>query len=93
MADRGFEIQDLLVSKKASLNIPPFMRYKDQLDPDEEDETRQIASVRIHVERAIERIKNFNILRQIIPNTMAEDINKIWKVCAILTNFKGPLVL
>ncbi|XP_068712947.1 uncharacterized protein [Montipora foliosa] len=93
MADRGFEIQDLLVSKKASLNISPFMRCKDQLDPDEEDETRQIASVRIHVERAIEIIKNFNILRQIIPNTMAEDINKIWKVCAILTNFKGPLVL
>ena len=95
MADRGFEIQDLWVSKKALLNIPPFMRCKDQLDPDEEDETRQIASVRIHVQRAIiiERIENFNILRQIIPNTMAEDINKIWKVCAILTNFKGPLVL
>lgn len=85
MADRGFEIQDLLVLKKASLNIPPFMRCKDQLDLDEEDEKRQIASVRIHVERAIERIKNFSILRQIIPNTMAEDINK--------TKFKGPLVL
>ena len=28
------------------------MRCKDQLGPDEEDETRQIASVRIHVERA-----------------------------------------
>ena len=69
------------------------MRCKDQLVPDEEDETRQIASVRIHVERAIERIKNCNILRQIIPNTMADDINKIWKVIAILTNFKGPLVL
>ena len=63
------------------------------MDPHEEDETRQIASVRIHVERAIERIKNFNILRQIIPNTMAEDINKICKVCDILTDFKGPLVL
>ena len=93
MDDRGFEIQDLLVLKKASLNISPFMRCKDQLDPDEEDETRQMASLRIHVERAIERIKNFNILRQIIPNTIAEDTNKIWKVCAILTNFKGPLVL
>ena len=53
MAHRGFEIQNLLVFKKASLNIPPFMRCKDQLDPDEEDETRQIASARIHVERAI----------------------------------------
>ena len=37
MADRGFEIQDLLVPRKVSLNIPPFMRCKDQLDPDEED--------------------------------------------------------
>lgn len=93
MADRGFEIQDLLVPKKVSLNIPPFMRCKDQLDPDEEDETRQIAAVRIHVERAIERIKNYNILKQIIPNSMAEDLNKIWKVCSYLTNFKGPLVV
>ena len=63
MADRGFEIQDLSVLKKASLNIPPFMRCKDQSNPDEEDETRQIASVRIHVERAIERIKNFNYFK------------------------------
>ena len=93
MADRGFEIQDLLVPKKVSLNIPPFMRCKDQLDPDEEDETRQIATVRIHVERAIERIKNYNILKQTIPNSMAEDLNKIWKVCSYLTNFKGPLVV
>ena len=93
MAYKGYEIQDLLVPKKVSLNIPPFMRCKDQLDPDEEDATRQIALVRIHVERAIEKIKNYKILKQIVPNSMAEDLNKIWKVCSILTNFKGPLVL
>ena len=69
------------------------MRCKDQLDPDDEDEIRQIASVRMHVERAIERIENFNILREIIPNTMADGINNIWEVCAIFTNFKGSLVL
>ena len=37
MADRGFEIQDLLASKNVYLNIPPFMRSKDQLNTDEED--------------------------------------------------------
>ena len=68
------------------------MRSKDQLNPDEEDETREIASVRIHVERAIERVKNFNILKQILPNSMAEDVDKIWKVCCLLPNFKGPLI-
>ena len=34
MADRGFEIQDLLALRKAYLNIPPFMRSKDQVNPD-----------------------------------------------------------
>ena len=93
MADRGFEIQDLLSKKKVYLNIPPFMRCKDQLSPEEEDETREIASIRIHVERAIEWIKNCNILKQIVPNSMAEDLNKIWKVCCLLSNLKEPLVI
>ena len=44
MADRGFEIQDLLAKKKVYLNIPPFMRCKDQLSPEEEDEIRDVAS-------------------------------------------------
>ena len=45
------------------------MRCKDQLSLEEEDETHDIASVRIHVERAIEGVKNYNILTQIIPNS------------------------
>ena len=81
MADRGFEIQDLLAPRKVYLNIPPFMRSKDQLNP---------ASVRIHVERAIERVKNCNILKQILTNSMSEDIDKI---CRLLSNFKGPQVV
>jgi len=31
MADRGFDIQDLLVEKRVTLNIPPFLRDRDQL--------------------------------------------------------------
>ena len=92
MADRGFEIQDLLAKKKVYFNIPPFMRCKHQLSPEEEDETRDVDSVRIHVERAIECVKDYNLLTQIIPNSMAEDLNNIWKVCALLTNLKRCLV-
>ena len=57
MADRGFDIQHILAAKNVKLNIPPFMKGKEQLSLEEELETRSIASVRIHVERAIERIK------------------------------------
>ena len=58
MADRGFDIQDDLTPLGVKLNMPPFLRGKSQLDYKEMVETRRIASVRIHVERAMECIKN-----------------------------------
>ena len=64
MADRGFELDDDL-PEGVSLNIPPFMRGKSQLSMQEETETRRIASVRVHVERAIERVKNYRILQSV----------------------------
>ena len=56
MVDRGFDIQHLLASKCVTLNISPFLRGREQLSLEEEVETRSIASVCIHVERAIERV-------------------------------------
>ena len=48
----GFETADD-VPKGVALNIPPFFRGNDHLSIEDEIETRQIASVRTHVERAI----------------------------------------
>ena len=53
---------------------------------------RKIASVRIHVERAIGRIKSFQILKGMIPISMARLANQIIFVCAFLTNFLSALV-
>ncbi|XP_006824990.1 uncharacterized protein LOC100378599 [Saccoglossus kowalevskii] len=64
LADRGFTIRDLLFEKKADLNIPPFLGNRDKLSAAEEIQTKQIARVRIHVERAIERIKKFRLLKK-----------------------------
>ena len=55
LSNRGFDIQHLLAAKCVALNIPPFLRGKAHLSLEEEVETRSIASVHIHVERAIER--------------------------------------
>ena len=92
MADRGFDIQHILAAKNVKLNIPPFMRGKTQLSLEEEFETRTIASVRIHVERAIERIKNYRILQGVIPNTMHAQLDQVWFICGSLTIFLPPLV-
>lgn len=89
MADRGFTIADLTIQRGITLNIPP-MKHEGQFTEAELLTTRRIASLRIHVERAIGRIKNFRILND-IPNSMARNADQIFYVCAMLSNFNSPL--
>ena len=91
MADKGFAIEEDLPTG-VTLNIPPFLRGKEVLSAKEELETRQIAAVRIHVERAISRIKTFRILSSVFPLCMAPDLNKVWVICSYLTNFLPSLL-
>ena len=66
MADRGFTIRDQLETIGVELNMPPFMEGRTQLSADEVLSGRKIASVRVHVERVIGRVKNFSILKDIL---------------------------
>ena len=92
MADRGFDIADDLPSG-VTLNIPAFLNGNDQLTLEEETSTRKIASARVHVERAISRIKNYRLLHQVISLSMASDLDKIWGICSYLTLFLPPLIV
>lgn len=92
MADRGFTIKDSLAKLGISLNLPPFLEGRGQLEQDELQRGRSIASLRIHVERAIGRIKQYKILSSVFPLKMARLANQIVTVCAYLTNFHPALV-
>jgi hypothetical protein len=92
MADKGFTILDLVKARGLKLNIPPFLKNRSSLLPAEVIETQEIASVRIHVERAIRRVKGFHILDGVIDATMYGSINQVWSVCCLLTNFMDPLI-
>ena len=92
MADRGFTITEMLKDIGVDLNIPPFMEGREQLPAKEVQQGRHIASVRIHVERAIGRIKTFSILKHTLPISLARISNQIVCVCAFLSNFKPVLV-
>jgi len=92
MADKGFDIEDLLASKGAKLNIPPFLEKKGQFSISEVQETKAIASCRIHVERAIRRIKEFHIFDSPLPLNMLGTIPQLYTVSCLLTNFQGPLI-
>ena len=91
MADRGFTIKDILKVLNIDLNLPPFMERRQQLPLLEVQEGRKISSLRIHVERAIGRIK-FEICKGTIPISMARLANQIVCVCAFLSNFQPALV-
>ena len=60
--------------------------------PKKFQEGRWIASVRIHVERAIGRMKNFAILQGTFPISMSRIINQVVCVCVFLTKFMPALV-
>lgn len=91
MADRGFDIQDDLTSLGVKLNVPPFLKGKKQLSPQEMIETRWIVSAIIHVERAMERIKNYHIFDKVLPRSLSDVTNQMFYVCAVLSNFWPPL--
>ena len=93
MADKGFDIEDLLRGKSVSLNLPPFLESRSQFSAAEVQQTKMIAKVRIHVESAIRRIKEYHIFDSDIPYSMLGSINQLYTVVCLLTNFQGPLIL
>ena len=91
MADKGFTIAKVLSEKNVGLIIPHFLSARGQFSSNEIFENDAITASRVHVERAIRRVKENRILQGIIPLTMLGSINQIWAVCCLLTNFRSKL--
>ena len=75
MADRGFDIKEYLDLLGVELNMPPFMKKNKQLDESELVKTRWIATLRIHVERAMEQLKNFHIFDRPLTSSFRDTAN------------------
>ncbi|XP_077058646.1 uncharacterized protein LOC143711199 [Siphateles boraxobius] len=102
LADRGFDIRDSVGLMCAEVKIPAFTRGRCQLDAKDVEETRQIAHLRVHVERVIGCVRNkYTILSETIPVSMVlpcedEDmifLDKIVSVCCALTNMCPSVVM
>ncbi|XP_020909445.1 uncharacterized protein LOC110247359 [Exaiptasia diaphana] len=92
MADKGFNIRDLLDEIDVKLNIPVFLEDKEQFSPNEVIINQRISSLRIHVERFISRIKNFHIFDRPLPLSMHGSANQIFTTCAFLVMFQNPII-
>ena len=81
MADKRFNISDLLVSKGSRLIIPPFLRDKNRFPKKNYKATSNVAKARIHVERAIARVKDFRIFNGAFPITLKDQLDDIFTIC------------
>ncbi|XP_065189641.1 uncharacterized protein LOC135820253 [Sycon ciliatum] len=91
MADKGFTIKELCEERGAYVNIPPFIKNGQQLTEKELVQTRRVASLRVHVERAIERIKNFHIL-DFILSAHFDIADAIFLACCVVADFGDQLI-
>lgn len=100
LADRGFLIAESVGLRMATVKVPAFLKGKKQLDPRDIEETRNIARVRIHIERVIGVLKQkYTILHNMLPlflmKRKTEDvavIDQIVTVCAALVNLCPSVV-
>lgn len=106
LADRGFTLQDDFASVcSAELIIPAFTKGKSQLSAEDVETSRQMSSIRIHIERVIGLMKNrytilqgtmsINLIKSIrdeaADNSQAR-IDKIVRLCIALTNLAEGIV-
>ena len=92
LADRGFNIQELLPHKGVKLVIPQFLKAKKQFSNADDQSTKQAASARILVERVIGRMKDFYIMKAELPLEMFDIFDHIVPVTAALVNLQPPIV-
>ena len=92
MVDKGFLIEKDVEELGLKLNIPPFAKTNIQMPVQDVEKTKKIAKHRVHVERAIAKVKKFKIVSGRIPNTMLGNINQIWFVVCMLSNFQPHII-
>lgn len=92
LADRGFFISEECRQRGAILKIPSFTKGKKQLSGREVNESRQLARIRIHIERVIGRMRDFRILNSIIPISQVDTIDNIMTVISACVNINRSVV-
>lgn len=91
LADKGFQISDLLEERGVALNIPPI-KTNSQYHPQEVRETRVVGNRRVCVENVIGLAKKNDIIFDTIPAFLHPYVNEIIYNNVFLCNFKSRII-
>lgn len=92
LVDRGFNVQDLFLPYQVKLMMPPFKGKHEQFSKEQVTQAKEIASARIHIERAIGRLKEFDLLKNELPINLLDVTDDIWTIAGAISNLQPPLI-
>lgn len=95
MADRGFKhVEEYLQKSGIQLVRPPSVKTGVKLSKCEAKQTKQVASLRIHVERVIRRLREFNMLKPhaCTNNNFVRLLDDIITISCALINIQDSLI-
>ncbi|KAK4884907.1 hypothetical protein RN001_001178 [Aquatica leii] len=92
MVDKGILIKNECQQHFIKLIRPPYLRNRTQFSKEDAQTTASIAKARVHVERAIQRIKIFRICKGTILWTLLPYMDSIMIIIAGLTNLSPPIL-
>lgn len=70
--------------------MPPFL-HENQFTEEEIEETYKMASVRIHIERIMQRIRTYQIVNKFSIDLLPF-CDKIIFMCCVLVNLQPPII-
>ena len=92
MADKGFTIPENELHRQGiKLVRPSFMSKNERASKEKGEHTKKVANARIYVENPIGRLHYYRILNHRIPVNSVHCVDQIVRVCALLTNLRGPI--
>ena len=71
--------------------MPQFLSDRGQFSSQECECNKRIASLRVHVERYMERLKNWHFFDRVIPISCANVASDTW-IDVALSNFLPPII-
>lgn len=96
MGNRGFKYaHSLFTEKNCKLIRPPSVKANERPDKRAIKESKQISSVRIHIEREIGRVREFKMLSpsNILDHNYFHVIDSIVEIACGLSNLQGDMLL
>ncbi|KAE8746817.1 hypothetical protein FOCC_FOCC006454 [Frankliniella occidentalis] len=92
MVDKGYHIEEECENNMLVLIRPPFLRNNRKFSRAEAVQCAKIARARVHIERVIQRVRCFNILKSRIPWNLVPFIDDLVIIVSALVNLGNPIL-